>query len=492
MGLAAAAAGLALLAGVAQAAPSCASLTSAALPHAAVTSASDEAAGKVAACKIDVTARPTADSDIRIEVWIPEGAAWNGRYVQFGNGGFAGQIASARLQAVAAEGYAVAMTDDGHQSKIGTDASWAVGHPARVVDFGWRALKETTNAAKALIRLYQGGPVKYAYFQGCSDGGREALMEAQRFPDDFDGIIAGAPAYNFSGLLTLAAFDQQALAKPGAYLDADALKALQAGALAACGGGAYIADPLSCRFDPASVACPPGELRAGCLSPAQVAAARAIEDGLKAPGLTYPGNSPGAEMARGGWQVWITGASAEHIDQALSRQFGAGFWADLVFGDPGYDILKLDLAKAHAEAAQAAKVVDSTDPDLRRFRAHGGKLIQYHGWNDPAIPARGSIVYYEDVRGTMGDVSSFYRLYLIPGMLHCGGGPGPSTVDWLGALRGWVEDHQAPVGLIAESAPGAPPARQPLCPYPASGWMDEKSRLTCMSISIVAPPPPPR
>jgi hypothetical protein len=472
-GFAVATAGAALWGAPALAATTCASLQSMALPHATVTSAEDTQAGQTPACKIEVTSRPTSDSDIRIEIWIPEGRAWNGRYLQLGNGGFAGAIASRRLEASAAQGYAVAMTDDGHEDADGTDGRWAVGHPEKVTDFGWRALKETTDDAKALIRAYEGASPKYSYFQGCSDGGREALMEAQRFPRDFDGIIAGAPAYNFSGLLTLAAFDVQSLARPGAYLDADALKTLETGALSACGGGRYIADPAACRFDPASVACPAGVQGPGCLSQAEVATARAIYRGTtdSAGAVTYPGHSPGAEAEPGGWPVWITGPAASQLSQALSFRFATGFWGGFVFGDPNYDVLKLDIANAAKTAAAVAKEVDSTDPDLSRFRAGGGKLIQYHGWNDPAIPSRGSIVYYEDVRRTMGDTSDFYRLYLIPGMLHCGGGPGPGAVDWLGVLRTWVELGQAPQGLVALSAPpGAPPApgagSQRLCPYP--------------------------
>ncbi len=451
--------------------PACASLTQLQLPHAKVTAASDETAGKLAACKIEVTAAPTSDSDIRIEVWIPDGDGWNGRYLQLGNGGFAGAISSAALQFSAANGYAVAATDDGHEAP-GTDASWAVGHPDKVVDFGWRALKETTDAAKALIRAYQGAPAKYAYFQGCSDGGREALMEAQRFPDDFDGVIAGAPAYSFSGLFALAAYDQQALAKPGAYLTPDSLKALQAGALAACAGGApYIVDQAACRFDPAAVACPPGQAHPDCLTPAQVEAARAIQQGMQAPSFAYPGNSPGAQAEPYSWGDWITGASAEHISSALMFQFANAYWAEMVFGDPSIDIRQLDLAKARAAAVGVSKIVDATDPDLSRFRAHGGKLIQWHGWNDPAIPAAGSIVYYEDVRRRMGDVGDFYRLYLIPGALHCSSGPGPAAVGWLDAMRAWVERGQAPGPLTATAAtsPGQPApatASQPLCPYP--------------------------
>lgn len=472
MGMGLAAAALSLAAGLAHAGTAdCARLASTALPHATVTASEETAAGQGMACKVLVTSKPTADSDIRIEVWLPEGAAWNGRYVQLGNGGFAGRIIERPLQALAAQGYAVAMTDDGHEAE-GTDGRWAIGHPQKVVDFGWRALKETTETAKALIRALDGAGPKYAYFQGCSDGGREALMEAQRFPDDFDGIVAGAPAYDFSGLLTLAAHNAQALSRPGATLDADALKTLENGALTACGGGAYVRDQAGCAFEAASVACAPGHAPPGCLTPTQVAAAEAIERGIVAPGgrTVYPGNSPGAEAEPGGWANWIAGPGGQS-NQALSYKFATGFWGGFVHGDAAYDVTTMDLAGAPKAAAAVAKVVDATDPDLSRFRGHGGKLIQYHGWDDPAIPARGSIVYYEEVGRKLGDTSSFYRLYLIPGMLHCGGGKAPTGVDWLGTLRAWVEDHKAPEGLAAvAAAPGQPPApgaaTQRLCPWP--------------------------
>jgi hypothetical protein len=458
-------------AGSAHAQTACGRLTAQVLPHAVITAASDTPAGQITACKIEVTSRPSPDSDIRIEVWIPEGAAWNGRYLQYGNGGFAGQIDPKRLEAAAALGYAVAMTDDGHESGAPTDGRWAIGHPQKVTDFGWRALKETTDTAKALIRAYQGGPAKYAYFQGCSDGGREALMEAQRFPDDFDGIIAGAPAYNFSALMTLAATDVQALTEPQSFLDADALNVLEAGALAACGGGKFIADPASCRFDPHSLACPRGQGRPDCLTPGEVVTAKTIYGGLVEKKQAYPGHTPGAEAEAGSWATWITGPSGDQMHRALSFQFATGFWGGLVFGDPNYDVMRLDLATAQQSAGKVAKEIDATNPDLSRFRKHGGRLIQYHGWNDPAIPAEGSIVYYEQVGQKLPNAEDFYRLYMIPGMLHCGGGPGPANVAWLPALQDWVEKNQAPSGLIATGgkrgqppAPGAP--TQLICPYP--------------------------
>ncbi len=452
------------------AATPCEQLVKLQLPHASVTSAALTPAGSVTACKIDVVSRPSADSSIGIEVWIPEGAAWNGRYLQLGNGGFAGRIASERLGQRAAQGYAVAMTDDGHQSAMGfPDATWAIGHPEKLTDFGWRALKETTETAKALIRAHAGAPPKHSYFNGCSDGGREALMEAQRFPRDFDGIVAGAPANDFSGLLTLGVYFEQSLAAPGAWLGPGQLKALESAALADCGGGTFVAEPLSCRFDPGEIACPPGQSAASCLTPAQLDAARALYRGLVVSEggqarFSYPGYVPGAEAEPGSWAAWVTGPAADQQNRSLLYGFSSGFWRGFVYSDAGYDIMRLDLQAAPLEAARAAAIVNSTNPDLTEFRDHGGKLIQFHGWNDPAIPARGSIAYYDEVKDTMGDPSAFYRLYLIPGMLHCGGGPGPSTVDWQGLLEAWVEQGQAP-GAVVAGGPGG--ATQTLSPYVA-------------------------
>ncbi len=492
-GLAAAAAVFTLVAGAASAAPSaCAALTALALPHVKVTAASDATAGQITACRIEATATPTPDSDIRIEVWIPEGAAWNGRYVQLGNGGFAGKISSDELQAMAARGYATAQTDDGHQSADETDASWALGHPEKVADYGWRALKETTETARALIRSLAGAAATHAYFMGCSDGGREALMEAQRFPTDFDGIVAGAPSAS-PGLVRTWTHDAQALTRPGGYLDAAALQTLEQAALSACGGGRFIADEGACRFDPASLLCQAGQA-SGCLTATQVATAEAIYRGLAGAdgAVAVPGQSPGAEAERGGWALWLTGPSPDQIDQALLYRFAVGYWRDMVFGDPKLDIRTLDLAAAaKAETGVASQLTPSTD--LGRFRAAGGKLIEYQGWYDPAIPARASIAYFEDVRRTLGgDVGDFYRLYLIPGMLHCGGGPGPSAVAWLEGMRAWVEKGEAPGPLTAAAlaAPGGPPPAapsQPICPYPGEPDGDR-----CISVEITRPPPPPR
>lgn len=482
--LMAAGASVALMAapGLARAETACADLKGVALPHAEVTAVSVEKQGAAEFCKVSVTSRPTKDSEIGIEVWIPEGQAWNGKFVQLGNGGFAGAINSRFLRGVAAQGYAVAGTDNGHRA-IGTSASWALGHPEKLVDYGWRSLKETTEVGKALVKAQKaGGPTK-SYFVGCSDGGREALMEAQRFPADFDGIVAGAPANYMSLLFANGAAQQQALAKPGAYLDKAALNLLQARALKDCGGESFIRDPAACRFDPGVLQCKPGQAD-GCLTAPQVGAARAIYAGRRDPRtgrIPLPGISPGAEALGGGWQAWITGPDQARNWQAAGYQFSSNAFKYFAFGDPSFDFLKMDLGAEFARAkAKMGPIIDSDSADLSAFRKRGGKLIQYHGWNDPAIPARSSVVYAEDLRRTMGDLSGFYRLYLVPGMLHCAGGNGPGNVDWLGTLDAWVSGGPAPAGLTATTAlGGASGPSQLLCPYPAVARRDGKGAWSC-------------
>ncbi|HSV03781.1 MAG TPA: tannase/feruloyl esterase family alpha/beta hydrolase [Phenylobacterium sp.] len=462
--------------GLAHAETSCADLAKTRLPHAEITAATVEKAGPADACRIAVTSRPTKDSDIRIEVWIPLGEAWNGKFVQLGNGGFAGQVPSGQLRVMAGRGYAAAATDDGHQTRAGTDASWALGHPEKIVDFGWRALKETTEIGKALVAEQKGLKPKRAYFYGCSDGGREALMEAQRFPGDFDGIVAGAPANYMSQLFGISAAQQQALAAPGGYLGVEQRALLQKAALAQCAdGGPFIRDPMSCHFDPGKLQCKAGQA-AGCLTAVQVHSARVMYEGRRDPRtgkIAFPGFSPGAEGAPNSWSAWITGQSEADHSRAMGLNFSSNAFKYFAFGDPSFDFLKMDLGAQFDRAHARMAMIDSESPNLAAFKAQGGKLIQYHGWNDPAIPARSSIRYYEDVRRTMGDTSAFYRLYLVPGMLHCGGGAAPTQVDWLGELDGWVTQNKAPGPVTAKGAGGA---SQLLCPYPAvarkagEGW----------------------
>jgi hypothetical protein len=465
---------------LAHAEAACTDLKSARLPHAEVTSATEAKAGAKTACKVLVTSRPTADSDIKIEVWIPRGDDWNGKYVQVGNGGLAGAIPSGAIRSRAEAGYASAGTDDGHQSQ-NRSAAWALGHPEKIKDFAYRSLKETTDVSKALIAAQKGTPPRFSYFMGCSAGGREALMEAQRYPADFDGIVAGAPA-NYNTLSTAGrTYMQQALARPGAYLDKPALELLQTTALKQCAnGGPYIRDQIACRFDPGVLQCKAGQ-REGCLNPAQVAAARALYSGrVDRNGRSlFPGYTPGAEAMEGSYQSWNTGPSADRAYTSSGYMFSSQVMKYFIYNDPSFDFLKADLGPKYDRDRQAAaKIVDAVNPDLTAFKKRGGKLIQYHGWNDPAFPPLGSIRYHDEVARAMGDTSSFYRLYMVPGMLHCRGGAGPHDVDWLAVLDTWVTAGTAPKELTATSERGKGET-QLLCPYPGVAREDGKGGWRC-------------
>jgi feruloyl esterase len=458
----------------------CADLAAISLPHAEVISAKIEALESGQACRIAVRSRPTADSDIRIEVWIPLGQGWNGKFVQVGNGGLAGSIPVAQLKARAEAGWAAAGTDDGHVGN-GRTTAWALGHPEKIKDFGTRSLKETTDTAKALVVAQKGAPAKRSYFVGCSAGGREALMEAQRFPNDFDGIVAGAPA-NYNTLSTGGrAYMQQMLARPGGYLGLPELQLLQSTALKTCaGGGAFIRDQEACRFDPGVLQCKGGQKPAGqCLSAPQVASARALYQGRpdRNGRSMFPGYTPGGEALPGGFQAWNTGTSKETNSEAAGHTISAQFMKYFVYGDPGFDFLKADLGpKYDRDRQKTAALLDAVNPDLTAFKRHGGKLIQYHGWNDPAIPPLGSPRYYAEMRRAMGDTSDFYRLYMVPGMLHCQGGAGPGRVDWLGLIDRWVDEGVAPGELTATSDG---PETQVLCPYPGVARSDGRGGWAC-------------
>jgi len=442
-----------------------------------------------ASCRVVGTSRPTTDSEIRFEVAIPVNESWNGRYLQLGNGGFAGSIPEASLLRRVAMGYAAAATDDGHQSKPDDiDASWALGHPEKLVDFGYRALKETTDAARAIVRAYTGRAPAHSYFVGCSDGGREALMEAQRYPDDFDGIVAGAPANHWTHLFFGGVWDVQTLLEtPASHVPASKLPALQAAALAACGDeDRVIEDPLTCRFDPAVLRCR-GQENDACLTDAQIKSVRAIYAGPKVNGTgdpIEPGYEPGSEAEEDNWKEWIVGSGPGVGGGADIARFVDTFFRHIVFADPAYDLrrFRFDIDVAATDAKVAA-ILNSYDPDLSAFQKHGGKLIVYHGWGDAAVPPRDSIRYYEAVQAKMGDPRGFFRLFMAPGMLHCGGGAGPDVLATFPAITDWVESGRVPDQILATKMAGeggsAHVARtRPLCPYPLHARWDGKGDRT--------------
>jgi feruloyl esterase len=408
-------------------------------------------------------------------------------------------------------GYAGAATDTGHTGSP-LDASWALGHPEKVTDFGHRGIHEMTRAAKAIVRALFGNAPERSYFSGCSNGGRQALMEALRYPDDYDGILAGAPANDWTRLLASAVANSQALMlQDASYIGPAKVPAIAAAVVAACDAkdavsDGILSDPRQCGFDPAALLCTEGDSNT-CLTAPQVTALKKIYDGPRdskgAP--VFPGYSPGAEDGPGGWAPWITGQAP---GKSLMFGFGVGYFANMVYEKADWDFrtFKLEPALQEAERKTAA-TLNATDPNLKPFMERGGKLILYHGWADAAIPPLNTLRYYEKVTSTMGarEADSVLRLYLVPGMQHCAGGPG---TDWLGqdgvmltsnpdrnvlaALERWVEAGVAPSMIVAARHPGDDPAQKPvmtrpLCPHPqvakynGSGDTNDAANFVCVS-----------
>lgn len=460
-------------------------------------------------CRVVVEATLSADSSIKVEVWMPA-EGWNGRFRGQGNGGFAGEVDYRGLALAVRQKYASAATDTGH-SAVGTDARWALGHPEKVIDFGYRAIHEMTQIGKTLIKAFYGNPAQHAYFAACSNGGRQALMEAQRFPADYDGILAGAPANFWTHLLTKALADAQATTlDPASYIPSSKLPALARAVNAACDAqdgvtDGVLNDPRQCKFDPASLLCKAGDSNE-CLTAPQITALKALYEGPRdAKGtLIFPGYLPGAEEGPGGWATWITG---QEPGKSLLFAFGGGYFSNIVYerSDWDYKKTKVDDGLKAAER-KTAKTLNATNPDLIAFKARGAKLILYHGWNDAAISALNTINYYNSVTSKMGqtETDAFSRLYMVPGLQHCGGGPGANSFGQLGqgapdprhnmeqALVEWVEKGAAPSEIVAtkfvddDLSKGVQFTR-PLCPYPqvakfkGTGDPNDAASFVCVS-----------
>ncbi len=464
-------------------AATCEGLTSLVLAHATVTSARPEnAAGAPAVCRVAATIRPTSDSEILMEVWLPlEG--WNGKLEANGNGGWTGSISAQTLAAGAARGYASAMSDLGHE---GSSASFALGHPEKLVDFGYRAAHELAVAAKAIVAAYYGDGPKLSYWNGCSAGGRSALMEAQRYPADFDGIIAGAPGLNWTGRALLAIrIAQAAHRNEDAYIPPGKYAAVHQAVLNECDArdglrDGVLEDPTRCDFDPAKLLCS-GPDSPTCLTAPQVETARAIYSAVVNP-KTKKSVVPGFE--RGSELGWATMAGPKPFT------IGVDLFRYVVFQDPSWDFKTFNLESGLARMEKAENgLLNAMNPDLSAFQARGGKLIQYHGWNDPQIAPSTSVEYYKSVLEKMGGaarVEDFYRLFMVAGMAHCRGGEGASNFDMLRALEQWVEGGKAPGHIEASRVRnGVTDRTRPLCPYPqvakynGSGSTDDALNFTC-------------
>jgi feruloyl esterase len=479
------------------AAGSCSDLAKMALPHATITLAAPVQAGAFtpdaqseagdfaalpAFCRVGATLKPTSDSDIKIEVWLPA-SGWNGKFQAVGNGAFSGAIAYPAMGRALARGYAAASTDTGH---VGNTASFALGHPEKLIDFGWRAVHEMTVAAKAVVTTHFGTAPKFSYWNGCSAGGRQAMAEAQRFPADFDGIIAGAPGLDWTGRAAQAIRIAQMLEdNQAARLLQPQRQLLHRAVLEACDAldgvkDGLLENPTRCRFDPAALLCRSG-VESDCLSAPQVETAQRIYSAVKIPktGREIAGLPPGSEL---GWtdSGWTASARATGLDQ----------FRFIVFANPAWTVRQFN---AEADIARADEVngniVNALEPNVKPFIDRGGKLIQYHGWSDPQISPAASAQYYAratEASGGAARVRESYRLFLAPGMGHCGGGAGPNTFDMVSALEQWVEAGKAPDRIEASHATGGRVDRtRPLCPYPqvavykGSGSIDEASSFSC-------------
>ena len=459
-------------------------------------------------CRVVAEAKPTADSDIKIEVWMPI-SGWNGKLQGIGNGGFAGLIDHHQLGMAMSKGYAATATDAGHTGTP-VDAKWAVGHPEKVVDFGHRGIHEMTRVAKEAVHTFYGKAPQRSYFAGCSDGGREALMEAQRYPADYDGILAGAPANYWTALLSTAASDTQALTlDPASFIPPAKIPTIAAAVLAACDEldgvrDGILNDPRQCHFDPSTIECKAGEDTDKCLTAPQAIALKKIYAGPHdAQGREiFPGFLPGAEEGPGGWATWITGPAPL---KSLMAFFGIGYFSNMVYEKPDWDYKTFTLEDGLRSADEkTASALNATDANLKPFKNRGGKLILYHGWEDPAISAINTVNYYQSVVTKMGqrDADSFVRLYMVPGVQHCGDGPGTDSFGQVGrlvfddpqhsvdaALEQWVEKGTAPSTITASKFAADekthPKMTRPLCAYPqaatykGSGDTNDAANFAC-------------
>ena len=430
-------------------------------------------------CRVAATLMPSSDSDIKVEVWLPANG-WNGKFQAVGNGGWAGAISYAAMAEALRAGYATASTDTGH---VGGRGTFALDHPEKLVDFSWRSEHEMTVQAKVLIQTFYGSAAKLSYWNGCSTGGRQGLKEAQMFPNDYDGIIAGAPANRTAISLWIA---HAALKDPASYIPPAKYPVIHAAALAACDAADGLKDglidnPAVCRFDPAVLRCT-GADGPSCLTDGQVAAAKKIYSPATNPRTgaeLFSSMVPGTEL---GWGIQAAGPepSANIYDQ----------YRYVVFKDPTWDWKTFDFDKDAARGDRPENVImNATNPDMSAFFSHGGKLLLYHGWSDSQVPTPNTIKYYNRVVKQLGGeskASDRIRLFLAPGMGHCAGGEGPNVFDKVGPLEQWVEHGKAPEALIASHVTdGKVDRTRPLCPYPqtakykGAGSVDEAASFVC-------------
>jgi feruloyl esterase len=404
-------------------------------------------------CRVQLVLKPSSDSLINMELWLPPAEKWNGKFMGVGNGGFAGSIQgmTSDMPAALRLGYATAGTDTGHQEQGG---DWAIGHPEKMIDFGYRATHEMTLKSKQIVKAFYDRAPQYSYFKGCSTGGRMAVMEAQRYPDDYDGIIAGALANRHIHMWTAGVERSISLSRnPERGINADQAALVNNLVMNTCDvhKEGFLSNPRACKVDFSSLRCQAGRTD-GCLNDAQMITVKTFYEGVK--------NSKGELIFSG--QALGNPIGAQ---QATNRSPGGTF--DLVriaYDDPNYDWQKFNLDRDMKVMDDTIGYVDAVNPDLSKFKSSGGKLLMFHGWSDTGITPETTVWYYEQVLSKMGrNQSNWMRLFMAPGMGHCGGGPGVNTFDQIGTLEKWVEKGIAPETILGTGANGM---TRPMCAYP--------------------------
>jgi hypothetical protein len=483
----------------------CSKLSKLELPHTSIALAEDIAAGAFkppagpptggppasysnlpAFCRVAGTIKPTPDSDIRFEVWMPS-ANWNGKFVGVGNGVWAGSITHSAMVDPLSMGYATAATDDGHQGSP-LDASFAAGHPEKLIDFGHRAVHETAVTAKAIVAAFYGKNANRSLFVSCSTGGRQGLMEAHRYPQDYDGISSMAPANPMVPLMVSSLWTGYSTLKDASSsIPPPKFDIVYKAAVAACDADdglkdGLISSPRTCRFDPAALQCKTGD-SPDCLTAPQVAAVRAIYEGpknAKTGKQIYPGFERGSEPR---FSIQTSGP----------EPFGAAttFFKFLVFKDPNWNFRKFDYDKDVTLALQTGSThLDVPPTGLDAFFSDGRKLLLSHGWADGLIPAASTVNFYDDLTQHIGPKKSAdgTRLFMIPGMGHCAGGEGPFVFNAIKTIDDWVETKRAPERIVVSNPPGAPLRTRPICPYPqeakysGSGSTDDEKNFQCSGL----------
>ena len=440
--------------------------------------ASNALAQLPAFCRVVLKFTPTGDSDIGAEIWLP--ANWNTKLLIVGSGGWGGAINYEAMADALRRGYAVGATDDGHR---GGGASFIMGHPEKFIDFAYRAEHETTLEAKVLVKALYARTSSHSYWQGCSGGGREGLIQAYRYPEEFDGIIAGDPA-NMRRNAWALWLAKQAFGDPAAYIPASKYAMLHTAVLAACDANdglndGLIEEPESCHVSFASLQCKAGDAP-DCLTASQVKTAQIMISPATTPKgqVLFPRLEPGTELR---WGRLAAGPAP--VDLFLDQ------FRYVVYQNPNWDWRTFDLERDAAKANAVDKDIDELDPHLAAFAKHGGKLILYHGWADQQVAPGSTVEFYEAVRTLSPEpqqADNWVRLFMVPGMGHCGGGEGQDTFDTLGVLETWVEQGKAPDRIIAtQQIRGQVNRTRPLCAYPkvarynGTGSIDDAANFTC-------------